>query len=55
MNKRNQIASVECLLWLMMNPECTEKQFCDKWEKTRTTFYRMKRYIRDRLFMYEVK
>ena len=52
--KKPHICSIERLFDLMTNPDMTRKQFCEKWEVSRNTYYRYKTYIRDRLYMYEI-
>lgn len=56
MNKphRQNLFSIERIFDLMTHPDMTVKQFCEKWEVSRPTYYRYKAYIKDRLFLYKV-
>ena len=53
--KEAYTAGIERIFDLMTNPDMSRKRFCEKWEVSRKTFFRYKAYIKDRLFMYEIR
>lgn len=48
-------AGIERIFDLMMNPDMSRQRFCEKWEVSKRSYSRYKAYIRDRLYMYEIR
>lgn len=54
LKSRAYTAGIERIFDLMTNPEMSKEHFCKRWEVSEESYYRYKRLIRDRLYMYKV-